>query len=261
MERGHIEGYRRNKYTEIYGICDKDQEILKKTKDEYNVKVAVKDYKELCEIDKIDIISVASPDFYHAEQSVYALKKGKNVLCEKPMTADINEAKEIVKAVKETGKKFMVGQVCRYAPGFVLAKKVVDEGLIGELFFIESEYAHDYSIVPGVGNWRKDPRREPFLGGGCHAVDLVRWIAGDPIEVMAYSNHKCLVDWPVNDATIAIYKFSKEIIGKVFVSIGCIRPFTMRTVLYGTEGTIICDNTSPKIYLCSKKFYKEKADL
>lgn len=260
MGRAHIEGYKRNNFTEVYGICDVDEKKLKELKDEYNVKIAVKDYRELCDIPEIDIISVASPDFYHAEQSIYALKKGKHVLCEKPMTSTIEEAKDIVKAVKETGKKFMVGQVCRYAPGFVLAKKMVEDGLIGELFFIESEYAHDYSFAPGVGNWRKDPRREPFLGGGCHAVDLIRWIAGDPIEVFAYSNHKCLTDWPVNDCTIAIYKFQKDVIGKVFVSIGCVRPYTMRTVIYGREGTIICDNTSPKIYLCSKKFYKEKAN-
>ncbi|HOV22155.1 MAG TPA: Gfo/Idh/MocA family oxidoreductase [bacterium] len=261
MGLSHIEGYRRNPYTEVYGICDTDEKLLEKTKQEYNIKIAVNDYKELINIPEISIISIASPDFFHCQQAIYALKNGKNVLCEKPMTPTIEEAKEIVKVVKETGKKFMVGQVCRYAPGFVLAKKMVENGDIGELFFVESEYAHDYSKTTGIGNWRKDKRREPFLGGGCHAVDLLRWIAGDPIEVSAYSNHKCLVDWPVDDCTIAIYKFPDGVIGKVFVSIGCIRPYTMRSVFYGKEGTIICDNTSPQIYLCSKKYYREKSNF
>lgn len=260
MGKAHIEGYKRNLFTEVYGICDTDKEVLKKTADEYNIKIAVNDYRELVDIPEIDIISIASPDFYHAEQSIYALKKGKYVFCEKPMTSDIEEAKKIVDTVKKTGGRFMVGQVCRYAPGFVLAKKMVEKGDIGELFFIESEYAHNYSKVSGVNNWRKDPRREPFLGGGCHAVDLVRWIAGDPSEVFAYANHKCLLDWPVDDTTIAIFRLPQNIIGKVFVSIGCVRPYTMRTVIYGTEGTIICDNTSPQIYLCSQKYYKEKTD-
>jgi len=89
---------------------------------------------------------------------------------------------------------------------------------------------------------------------------LLRWIAGDPVEVFAYSNHNCLTDWPVNDATIAIYKFENEVMGKVFCSIGCIRPYTMRSVFYGTKGTIISDNTSDHILLCSKRYFKEKAN-
>jgi predicted dehydrogenase len=57
----------------------------------------------------------------------------------------------------------------------------------------------------------------------------------------------------VEDCTVAIFRFPNEVIGKVMVSIGCIRPYTMRSVFYGTEGTIICDNTSPEIQLCSRK--------
>jgi predicted dehydrogenase len=188
------------------------------------------------------------------------LLSGKNVLCEKPLALNLEDCIEIIKAVKKSGKKFMIGQVCRFAPGFVLTKEIIESGEIGELFFVESEYAHDYRVAEGVGKWRKDPRREPFIGGGCHAVDLLRWIAGDPVEVFAYSNHKCLTDWPVNDATISIYKFENEVMGKVFCSIGCIRPYTMRSVFYGTKGTIISDNTSDHILLCSKRYFKEKAN-
>ncbi len=252
MGRAHLVGYQKNPNTKILGICDTDGEILEKTKEEFSVSLAVKDYRALLDKKEIGIISVASPDFVHARQAIDSLEAGKDVLCEKPMTASVEEAKETIAAVKGTGRRFMVGQVCRYAPGFMLAKKMVAEGDVGELFLVESEYAHSYAKIQGVGNWRKDPRREPFLGGGCHAVDLLRWIAGDAKEVFAYSNHKCLTDWPVDDCTIAVYKFPKNVVGKVMVSIGCIRPYTMRTVLYGTKGTIICDNTSSQIQLCKQ---------
>ncbi|MBO5869056.1 MAG: Gfo/Idh/MocA family oxidoreductase [Oscillospiraceae bacterium] len=86
-----------------------------------------------------------------------------------------------------------------------------------------------------------NPQREGFIGGGCHAVDLLRWIAGNPTEVTAYSNHKYLTDWPVDDTTIAIMKFPTDVIGKVFCSIGIHRPYTMRTVINGTNGTLIFD--------------------
>ena len=81
-------------------------------------------------------------------------------------------------AVKKTDKKFMVGQICRYTPGFKQAKEIIDSGAIGELTFVESEYAHDYSGIYAKETWRSDPVRNGVVGGGCHAVDLLRWIAG-----------------------------------------------------------------------------------
>lgn len=259
MGKAHLVGYLQNPHTEVYGICDIDKNLLENIRKEYDIPFATTDYKELMEIKDIEIISVASPDYFHREHSVSALLSGKHVLCEKPMALNLDDCIEIIKAVRKSGKKFMIGQVCRFAPGFVLTKEIIDSGEIGELFFVESEYAHDYRVAEGVGKWRKDKRREPFIGGGCHAVDLVRWIAGDPIEAFGYANHKCLVDWPVNDATIGIYKFENDVIGKVFCSIGCIRPYTMRSVFYGTKGTIISDNTSDHILLCSTRYFKEKS--
>lgn len=91
----------------------------------------------------LDIIVVASPDHFHAEQSIKALKSGAHVVCEKPLAPTVAECKKIIAAVKQSGKYFMTGQVCRYAPGFILTKRLVDEGRIGKIAFIESEYAHD----------------------------------------------------------------------------------------------------------------------
>jgi len=259
MGKAHLIGYMQNG-VEVAGICDTDSKHLENIQKEFNIFFATTDYRELLSRKEIDIVSVASPDYFHRQHCVDALMAGKNVLCEKPLALNIEDCVEIIKAVKKSGKKFMIGQVCRFAPGFVLAKEIIDSGEIGELFFVESEYAHDYRVAPGVDNWRKDQRRKPFIGGGCHAVDLLRWIAGDPVEVFAYSNHKCLVDWPVDDATIAIYRFENGLMGKVFCSIGCIRPYTMRSVFYGTKGTIISDNTSDHILLCSTRFFKTRAN-
>jgi predicted dehydrogenase len=148
----------------------------------------------------------------------------------------------------------MVGQVCRFAPGFMMAKALIDKGAIGELFFIESEYAHDYSEVAGWKNWRKSREigRNGVIGGGCHAVDLLRWIGGDVAEVTALANHKMLPDWSEPDTTVACLKFrEKGVIGKVFVSISVKRPYTMRSCFYGSKGSIVCDNTSPTIQFCT----------
>lgn len=249
LGRDHIKSAILNPAMELKAICDIDTERLGNLAKAYSFEPqnCYTDYKKVIERDDIDAVVVATPDTLHEEQAVAAMKAGKHVLCEKPMALSLEECKRMIQASKDTGKKLMIGQVVRYTPGAVLAKKLIEDGEIGELFYVESEYAHDYSKAKGAGDWRVDPRRHPFIGGGCHAVDLLRWIAGNPYEVFAYSNHKVLKSWPVDDCTVSLMKFPNDVIGKVFVSIGCKRRYTMRTVLYGDKGTIILDTLLPYI--------------
>ena len=220
MGHGHCIGYRNHPNCELAAICDVDEARLNANKNEFGVAQASTDYRDIINNPDIDVVSIASPDFFHAEHCIAAIRAGKHVLCEKPLTLTLQDAKNIIAEVEKSKVKFMIGQVCRYAPGFALAKRLVDQGAIGELYFVESEYAHNYNSAKGVN-----------------------------------------ADWPVNDCTIAIYKFANNVIGKVLVSIGCVRPYTMRSCFYGTEGTIICDNTSPDIKICSRKFMAGKLDF
>ncbi|MBE5761660.1 MAG: Gfo/Idh/MocA family oxidoreductase [Clostridiales bacterium] len=249
MAKTHMNGIIANEGAELYAICDIDEDILKNRHEEFPSAKAFTDYRELVKDENVDAVVLVTPDQLHLEMTEAFLRAGKDVLCEKPMALTLNECEEMMRIEKETGKMLMIGQICRCTPGFVLAKKLIDEGRIGELFFIESEYAHNYINARGVKDWRVTPERHGIIGGGCHAVDLLRWIAGDPTEVFAYSNHKNLPDWPTQDSTVALYKFPNNVMGKVFASIGCRRNYTMRSVFYGTKGTIICDNKSPEIQL------------
>ena len=250
----HIKAYQSNPETELLMICDTDKELLVQRKNEFGVPNAVTDYRKVLANPEIDVVSVTTPDYYHAEQAIAAMKAGKHVICEKPMTLNLEEAEAIIKAVRETGQIFMTGHPTRFTPAFMLARKMIKRGDIGELFMVESEYAHNYSRARGKDSWRVDARRDPFIGGACHAVDLIRWIVGEDIEeAFAYGNHKCLKDWPVNDAYMSLFKFKNDVIGKVMCSIGLSRSYTMRSVFYGTEGTIICDNMSDTMQVSSQK--------
>lgn len=234
---------------EIAAICDCDEENLRFAGERYSIPEEKRflDYKDLLEREDIDVVTVAIPDQQHCRVSCDFLRAGKNVLCEKPLALTREDLEEIIKAEDESEAQFMVGQICRFTPAFEKAKELVESGTIGEVYFIESEYAHDYMKL--VDNWRSDPLRHGVIGGGCHAVDLIRWIVGDPVEVFAYGTHKLLPTVAYDDATVAIMKFNDNLMGKVFVSTGCKRNYTMRTCIYGTKGTIICDNTSPTMTL------------
>lgn len=249
--RSHITGIQKSEHAVLSAVCDIDENFAKECAEANQLPKYYLDFYDMLNNEDIDVVAVCVPDQIHREYTVSALKAGRHVLCEKPMALLLDDCKAMIKAADEAGRKLMIGQVCRKAPGFMLAKKLIDEGEIGELFFVESEYAHDYAKIPGHGGWRIDPvnLRHPVIGGGCHAIDLLRWIAGNPSEVFAYSNRKMLTAWPVDDCTVAIMKFPNEVIGKVMTSVGCKRTYTMRTVLYGSKGTIITDNTSSELTL------------
>lgn len=247
MARNHMKGITADERSELSYICDIDDAELEKAAELFPDAKRTKDYQDILNDPEIDAVVIAVPDQLHRQLSIEALNAGKHVLCEKPLALTMADCEAMILAANASDKNYMVGQIARYTPGFYQAKKMVDDGVIGELFYVESEYAHDYAKL--VSPWRLDPLRHGFLGGACHAVDLLRWIAGNPTEVMAYSNHKMLPDYPTDDCTIAILKFPNNVIGKIFGSTGCKRSYTMRSLFYGTRGTIITDNKSNHMQL------------
>lgn len=246
MGKPHAEAVKRTDGASLYAVCDINEERAKKVARELDAAHVFTDYRDMIADPTIDAVIIASPDQLHREMVVNTLNAGKHILCEKPLALTREDCEAIVEAVKNSDRKFMVGQICRYTPGFRQAKEIIDSGAIGELTFVESEYAHDYGFTRESKSWRCDPQRNGVVGGGCHAVDLLRWIAGNPEEVMAYGTHKTFAEaTPYDDTHIAVLKFPNGVIGKVFVSISSKRNYTMRSVFYGTKGTIIVDNTSP----------------
>ena len=249
--RAHLEGALAYG-AEIGLICDCDEKALKFAGEKYDIPEEkwTLDYHDIINNKEINAVSIGIPDQLHKQVAIEMLEAGKHVLCEKPLALTKEDVAEIVQAAKKSNRVFMVGQICRFTPSFVKTKELIESGALGELYFVESEYAHDYmNIVSNKQNWRSDDKRHGVIGGGCHAVDLLRWLAGDPVEVFAYGTHKLLPTVPYDDATCALLKFDEELMGKVFVSTGCKRDYTMRTCIYGTKGTIICDNTSPTMQL------------
>ena len=230
---------------EIDAVCDVNPETLKKIGDKYEIPEEKRftDWKELVAIEELDIIHIVTPDQTHREISEAALAAGKHVLCEKPIALKREDITAIVKAAEASEKKFMVGQVMRLNPAKAKIAEVARGGEIGEIYCVESEYAHDYATI--LHGWRADPLRHGVIGGGCHAINLLSYIAGDPIEVFAYGSHKMLPEVTYDDTTVAVLKYPNGVIGRVFVSTGCKRPYTSRTVIYGTKGTIIWDDTAP----------------
>ena len=148
--RSHIEGILRNENAVLAALCDVDEAGVKARAEKHGLTTYYTNYKDMLRAGGFDCVVVCSPDSFHKDQCVDSLTAGYHVLCEKPLAMRLDECEAIIAAARASGKKFMVGQVCRKTPAFALMKEMVDRGDIGELFYVESEYAHDYSILGRV---------------------------------------------------------------------------------------------------------------
>ncbi len=250
---GHVDGVWECELSELVAICDPMGEDAKNFKDYSHCKwpenlAVFTDFDEFIEYD-MDAIIISSPDVTHCPYTVKALEKGIHVMCEKPLTPTNEEAAKIVEAEKKSSARAFVGQICRFTPAFVKAKELIDSGALGEVFCIESQYRHNCHENLPRDDWRIVDPRPATACGGCHAIDIVRYLTGDkvPTEVFAFGNRFCRKDWVVEDCSETVMKFPGDIIARVFTSLGSISPYSMHTAIYGTKATIITDNTWEKL--------------
>lgn len=138
------------------------------------------DYSKMLADPALDIVYVASPNAFHAEQVIAAVRAGKHVLCEKPMALKLEDGRAMVKAAKDAGRLLGVGFHLRHKPSNVLARKLVGEGRLGRVFFAHMERGSSKSAVPHH-TWRS---RVELAGGGSifnqalHPIDLLRFVTG-----------------------------------------------------------------------------------
>jgi len=189
----------------------------------------------------IDVAVICTPDHLHTDYCLKALERGTHVLCEKPLATSVEDVQAIVAAAKKSGRAFMTGQCARFFDRSQFARQLLDRGELGEIFFGEADYLHD--IKEFLHGWRIDPAapQNMVLGGGCHPLDLLRWYLGDVESVHAVANKIAFPeDSPIEfDCVLLSLKFESGAIGKVLISIGCQRPYSLGLSLYGTEGTLV----------------------
>ena len=111
------------------------------------------DYRELLADKDIDAVCIGTPDHWHAKQTIDALRAGKNVYCEKPMTHTIDEAFAVVKAWKETGKVMQVGVQSTSLPLWGKVNELLRQGEIGKVLMFQTECFRNSDL----GQWRYYP--------------------------------------------------------------------------------------------------------
>ncbi len=164
---------------EMVAFCDIVEERAVKAAKEYGVedaKVYV-DYKELLKDESIDVVHVLTPNREHADITVDSLHAGKHVMCEKPMAKTAADAKRMVEAAKETGKKLTIGYQHRHKPQALYAKDYIESGALGEIY-----YANCYALRRrGTPNWgvflnEEEQGGGPIIDIATHSLDLTLYL-------------------------------------------------------------------------------------
>jgi predicted dehydrogenase len=198
------------------------------------------DLSQLLANDQVDIVILCSPNHLHATETIQAAQAGKHILIEKPVALNLADLRAMQAAVREAGVRTLVSFVLHWNPAIRMAKKLIAEGAIGEVFMVETCYWHNSPrAVPGHWTTKKETAGSIFLIGGCHATDAARWLAGaDIVEVSAYNARggKDWVDFP--PTTTAIAKFANGAIGRISATMECIMPYAFDVTVMGDQGTI-----------------------
>ena len=177
-------------------------------------------WREAVSRDDIDVVLVCTPPDSHAEISIAAMERGKDVLCEKPLTRTVEEAENLVAVAIKSGRILKCGFNHRHHPAIWQAKQVFDKGELGKPVFGRAVYG--IGGRPGFDKeWRADPK--VAFGGqlgeqGIHAVDLFRWFIGDFVEATGFTSTAYWPIAPLEDNGFGLFRTAAGAIVSVHAS-------------------------------------------
>jgi predicted dehydrogenase len=221
-------------------------------------------WREVVNRPDIDIIDIATPNNTHGPIAIAAAKAGKHVLCEKPLSTNLTEAKAMWEAAKSSGVVNATSYCYRRVPAVTFAKKLIDEGRIGKIYHFRGNYLQDWIVDPKFPLvWRL---QKEVAGSGAHGdlaahtIDFARYLVGDITEVsglmetfikqrpkLAASDDRLggvasdeMGEVTVDDASMFLARFENGAIGTFEASRFCLgRKNYNRWEINGSKGSIV----------------------
>ena len=173
----------------LVGVCDSILEVAQKAKESLDFEFATDNPDDIFNRTDIDIVDICTPNIFHKEAVLKALKAGKNVYCDKPLATSYEETKEITDVL---GKYDVITQMAlqyRFFPATMRAKELIEEGHVGRIMSFRACYLHSGSVdsKKPIG-WKQDKK---FGGGGVlfdlgsHVLDIMYYLLGEYSAIFA----------------------------------------------------------------------------
>lgn len=173
-------------------ICDIIPEIAEDAKERFGFEKCCTDWRDIINDPDIDVVSICTPNNAHASIAIAALEAGKHVICEKPIASTLEDAKAMEAAAAKAAKKGIIGMNAyqyRRVPALALARKIIEEGSIGQILNVRCTYLQSWCADPNSPlSWRfqKEIAGAGTLGDiASHVIDIAQSLAGDIEEVVS----------------------------------------------------------------------------
>ncbi|RYG87068.1 Gfo/Idh/MocA family oxidoreductase [bacterium] len=183
----HMKGYAAiPEQCEIVAVCDVNEEAAKAAAELFGVETTYTDYHDLIKDERVHGVSVTTPNKFHKDPTIAALRAGKNVLCEKPLSMDAAESREMCDVARETGKILQVALQSRFTGVGRFLKQYIDAGHMGDVYFARAQALRRRG-VPGWGVFIDKEKQGggPLIDIGVHILDFTLFLMGYPKPVSA----------------------------------------------------------------------------
>jgi predicted dehydrogenase len=195
-------------------------------------------YDEILADPAIEAVILATPHTVHGEQIAAAVKAKKHIFCEKPLSLDKKGAVESVRLVSEAGLVLGMGHERRFEPPIADLIRKAEDGTLGRLLQIESNFSHDKFLSLDPSNWRLNAEHAPAAGmtaTGIHLTDLAVKLMGRATDVRVVCEN-LVSKFPQGDTLSAHIRFANG--GTAYVSASLGMPFISRISVFGSKGWI-----------------------
>lgn len=169
--------------------CARNEAELRDFADTWGWEEIATDWREVMAREDIDIVDIATPTHLHHEMAVAAARAGKHIFLEKPFALNTEQAREMLQAAEEAGVVHYLNHNYRRAPAVMLAKRLIEQGEIGEIYHWRGAYLQDWIMDPNFPlTWHLQLDKAgggPHFDLNSHSVDLARFLVGDIKAVTA----------------------------------------------------------------------------
>lgn len=248
ISQRHFEGYT-GAGVNVVAFADPSEPIRALRETEWKAR-GYADFEAMLEHEKLDAISICTPNAYHAPAALAAIQRGIHVLCEKPLSLDLAACDAMIEAAHAAGVVLQTGHHLRSSPLVMTAKRLIEEGRIGRVTFMRLRQAHDWGgadKVRGVFGSLAASGGGTLLDNGCHMMDLARHFGGDVASIYALMD-TLKFEIEVEDTSVATLKFENGAMASVenaWTATGWEESF----FVYGTLGALECTNRLGKARL------------
>ena len=249
MGMGHVNILPKIDEVELTCVCDINPDAANAAAEKGGVP-AFTEPEALLDSGLVDMVLIATPHYYHPTFAVEAFRRGLHVLSEKPISVTVSQADAMNAAARESGKKFGVMYQMRSAGRSLAARRIVEEGRLGEIYrtslvmgWFRSQAYYD------SGTWRATWTGE---GGGVlinqapHFLDLFTWLGGLPTTITGKVRTR-LHDIEVEDEAFALLEYANGATGYLYAST-TEAPSTERIEICGENGKLMLDGSSLKLW-------------